>query len=772
MNDFGSREKIRALSAELSVSPLFAEILIARGIEDAESAKAFLHPSVQDLSDPFALVGMKETVERIRTAIEEKEKIVVYGDYDCDGIMATSILSGYLSSIGADVEYFIPNRFESGYGLNVEAIEEIAETYFPDLIVTVDCGISSVKEAEYLSEDLAIDLIVTDHHTLPDVLPNAIVLNPKLTKDSPAFDLCGAGVAFKIVQALGGLDEALKYIDMAAIATVADVVPLTNENRTIAYLGLKKINSRASLKKGLRMLIESCDLKNELTSYDISFQLAPRINALGRLSDAKEVVRLFVSDEYLELEGLVEKLNTQNELRRSLEAEQLNEAFEMLKDVDLTAHKLIYLYKESWNIGIVGLIAGKLSKRFHRPAVILGGEDVLRGSARSPEGIDIYQVLKSAESVLEGFGGHKAAGGLSVKRENAIEARKLMEQYIEETYPISAFKFKEEPSYSVSPDEITLSLCDEVALLEPTGVGNPKPTFKLPSSCCNLTPMGSSAHVKGALNRNAELVAFGASYLAEGVSFGVTYDFVTSCRKNVYKNKESVQMRVGYAVPKGFEKGSDLYAYNRYLRSNLYPEAPSEFTPITFAEAKDSFYDDDFCTLFVAFSAATVSEFKKALGDRSIPICYGQPFGEPENELVIAPDFDLCAYRRIVLLDTPLTKGYLAYLNKISNAELFVVTDRYPFKEIFSAIDLSRESIYAAYSNVKKFVFSGNAASTPIDLASKTASSVAAFLAKFYTLYESGSLKIGQNFALLPQEFKEPSDSVLYRRITALSKQK
>ncbi|MCR4725741.1 MAG: single-stranded-DNA-specific exonuclease RecJ [Clostridia bacterium] len=761
-------DKVKAFSAELGVSPLFADILLSRGIETANAAKTFLHPSADDLTDPFSLAGMKEVVARIREAIAGKEKIVVYGDYDCDGIMATSILSGYLSSIGADVEYYIPNRFENGYGLNVEALEEIAETYFPDLIITVDCGTSSVKEAEYLSEDLAIDLIVTDHHTLPDVLPNAILLNPKLTPESPAADLCGAGVAFKIVQALGGLDDAMKYVDFAAIATIADVVPLTRENRTIAYLGLKKINSRASLNKGLRMLIESCDFKSELTATDVSFTLAPRINAIGRISDAKEVVRLFISDEYIELEGLVEKLKVQNELRRSLEAQELKEAYDLLKDVDLATHKLIFLYNESWNIGVIGLIAGKISKRFHRPTVILGGEDILKGSARSPEGIDIYKILKSAESVLEGFGGHKAAAGLSVKPENALEARRLMDAYIDETYPNSAFEEKAEASYEIASEEITVAFADELNLLEPTGEGNPKPTFRISSASCALSPMSNPAHAKAALNKSAELVAFGVPYLSEGVSAGVRYDLIAKCGKNVYKNKETVQMKVCSVVPTGYEIGSDLYAYNRYLRSNLYAEAPCEFTPISFKEAKDAFYDDDFCTLFIAFSSATVSSFQNSLGEKKLPVSYAQPHGEPANALVIAPDFDLCAYRRVVLLDTPLTKGYISHLSKISNAEIYVVTDNYPFKQIFASIDFSRDSLFVAYGAIRRFVFSGNAAASPIELASKTASSAAAFLAKFYALYESGSLKIGQGFALSPQEFREPSDSLLYRRICAL----
>ncbi len=773
MQNIFSKEKIDMLSSELNVSPLFAEILLSRGIDNAEAANLFLNPSIERISDPFSLPGMKEAVVRVRQAIDEKEKIVVYGDYDCDGVTATAILVDYLRSLGADVDYFIPNRFENGYGLNTESLEEIAETLFPDLLITVDCGISSVSEAEYLADVLAIDLIVTDHHTLPDVLPEAIVLNPKLAERHPARDLCGAGVAFKLVQALGGISDAMNYVALAGIATIADVVPLTNENRIIASLGLKKLNAPAELKKGLRMLLESCDFDKPISAFDVAFRVAPRINAVGRIADAKEVVKLFLSDEFLELQGLVDKINTANELRKSLTTATYNEAKEMLKEVDLASHKLIFLYKEDWNVGILGLVAARLCREFSRPTVILSGEDEIKGSARATEGIDLYQTVKSAESALLRFGGHKGAAGLSVLRENLIEARNLMEEYLDKTYPSSAFMGKEENAFALNPDQITVSFAEELLLLEPTGESNPKPLFCLDSRSCLLSQIGNTPHVKSSLNREAELVAFGFPYLAEGSDSGVQYHFIAECYKDVYKNRERVQMKVSSVYPVGFSKASENYLFNRYLRSNLYPESPCSFTPIKFAEAKNAFYDDDFCTLFLAFSSDTALAFREDLDEKKIPIEYGRPANPPSNTILLAPDFDFSSYKRIVLLDTPLSKGYVSYLNKKTNAEIYVVTDRYSFKERFASFDLSRDAVYKTFIDLRGFVFSGNAANSPMELASKLApSSCEEFLTKFYVLFENGSVRVGQGFSLYPQSFFEPTDSTLYRRIFALLKQK
>ena len=384
-------------------------------------------------------------------------------------------------------------------------MEEIAETEFPDLIITVDCGISSAEEAEYLQEDLAIDLIVTDHHNLPERLPNAILVNPKLDPDSASVDLCGAGVAFKVVQALGGTDAAWKYVELAAIGTIADIVPLTKENRLIAYLGLKKINSRERINKGLRLLIESIGLE-KVSASDVGYYIAPRINALGRLDDCTEVVNLFTSEEFVVLQALVEKLTRVNELRKSLVNKVYEEALELIKEYDLAMHRLIFLYKPDWNTGVLGLVAGRLKNEFSRPVILVGGEEEIRGSARSLEGVDIYRTVESASAYLVKFGGHKGAAGLTVLRENLIAARNAMDEYLERNYPAEAFRRNDSFDLQVLPEEVSLPLAEEIALLEPTGEGNRKPIFRFSTDDLSFYPFGNGSHVKCRLNPSAEIV--------------------------------------------------------------------------------------------------------------------------------------------------------------------------------------------------------------------------------------------------------------------------
>ncbi|MBQ7712827.1 MAG: single-stranded-DNA-specific exonuclease RecJ [Clostridia bacterium] len=767
--------KIKDLSQRIGVSERFAELLIRRGFDDVESANAFLYPSRDALEDPFRLTGMREAADRIRAAIDGGEKIVVYGDYDCDGITATAILVDYLSSVGADVDYFIPNRFDTGYGLSTETLEEIAERISPDLIVTVDCGVSSVSEAEYAIEVLGIDLVVTDHHILPDVLPDTVVVNPRLDPTSASTDLCGAGVAYKLVTALGGEAASWKYIEIAAIGTIADVVPLTRENRLIASLGIKKIRSREPINKGLRMLIEAAGCRREeLTASDVGFYISPRINALGRIEECSEVVTLFTTEEYVVLQGLIEKLDRVNELRKSLVERELAEAIEMMKDYDLIAHKVIMLCDPKWNAGVLGLVAGRLKDRFHRPVVLLTGEDELRGSCRSPEGVDMVATLKAAESVLMKYGGHSRAAGLSVERANVIAARDLMDAYLERTCSNEVFSRSESYDLDLSPEEVTLSFADEVSLFEPTGAGNPAPKFRFDSAVAPLAPFGTGAHAKCRLWREGEIVAFRQAPLAEAIASGATFDLVCNLSKNVFNNRATAQMCVREVFPRELTlRADDPSLFNRYLRSNLYKEEPCASTAIEASRLADALYDDDFCTQFIAFSNENADLVRRdpVLASKVRKCAYGSNDDNPWNEVIFAPEDDAhLGYKRIVLLDTPLSTGYAARLVKNTGAELFVVKDRYPFADFFRRADLSADAIGRTFEGIRRFLFAGGRAISPLDLMRKVEPNDVAFLLRFYVLYESGSIAIGQNFSLSPSTLRDHSASTLYLRTLALKK--
>ena len=765
---------IKNLSSALGIDAYLAEMLLNRGVTNAEKAKKFLYPSKENFEDPFTLSGMKQAAERIRQAVENGETIVVYGDYDCDGITATATLYGYLSSIGANVYYYIPNRFETGYGLTTETLETIAENYFPDLIVTVDCGISSKEEAEYCEEVLAVDLIVTDHHTLPQELPNVIVVNPKLDPGSPCYDLCGAGVAFKLVQALGGLDAAWKYVELAAVATVADVVPVTGENRLIVSLGLNKINSREPINKGLRILIQSIALRSAVDTHAVGFQIAPRINSLGRLGDASETVRLFVSDEFVEIQGLVEKMNHANEVRKSLVEKTYTEARHMLNEYDLATHKIIMLYNQEWSSGIVGLVAGRMRSEFNRPVILLTGEDELVGSGRAGEGVDMHATIKSAEKFLVKFGGHKGAAGLTVLRENMIDARNAMDDFLDKTYPDSAFSRSNAYEFEIKPEEVTLQLAKDVALLEPFGEGNPKPLFKFSSDNITFMPLSNGESVKGRLNANAEIVGFYKGFLLDAAEIGLPMEFLCECSQNEFKNVVKAQMLIRDTFVVGEPANADSLAlFNRYLRSNLYPEEKCDFTVITKQEVKDAFYDDKYCTALLSFSTQSVNEVQetpevKALCSR---IEYAKTFEAPRNETLLAPDADLLGYRKIVLLDTPLTTGYVSRLSKTTGAEIVVVKNNYPYRDLFRAADLSESALNQTHQALRRFVMSGGGASSPIDLAKRLGSGKEAqFLTHFYILFECGAVSVGQGFVLSVRPIDDLYASVLYKRLLALKK--
>lgn len=768
--DMQRDELIKELVDAFSLDSRIAGLLVDRGISDKESARRYLYPSREDFEDPYILSGMKEAVERIRRAIDEGEKIVVYGDYDCDGISATGILCGYLSSIGADVSYFIPSRFDTGYGLSVEALEEIAETYYPDLIITVDCGITSAYEAEYLQDVLAIDLIVTDHHMLPEVLPNTIVVDPKLDPTTASTDLCGAGVAFKLVQALGGADAAWNYIEIAAIATVADVVPLTGENRLIVSLGLKKINSREVINKGLRLLIKSIDLKGPVDPHTVGFQIAPRINSLGRIADATEAVRLFIGEEYIELQGLVEKMNRGNEIRRSMLDETYREAREMIKEYDLSIHKIIMLYKKEWSSGIIGLVCGWLRNEFNRPVILLCGEDDLSGSGRSVDGVDLYLTMKSAEKHLIRFGGHKSAAGLSVKMENFIAARNAMDDYLAATYPDDIFTRSKAYDFEIAPEEVTMSLADSIELMEPFGVGNTKPLFKFSSKDVSLIPFGNGENLKAKLNPNAEMIVFGRGYLADGLRVGYAYDYLCECGKNEFKNVVKVQMKIVSEYLVGSREGNDLPLFNQYLRANLYSGESSDYSSITADELGASLYDDKFSTLYLALSpeSAAMAIDNPSLKGKLL-VSYGKTYDAPWNEVLVAPVAEPIGFQKIVILDSLITTGYIARLYKTSGAEIVVVKQNYPYKDVFRAVDISQEALLSTYKSVERLIRSGGGASSPMDLAGRIAfGSEKDFLIQFYILYDLGAISIGKGFALAMRPIPDLVNSRLYKRILKL----
>ena len=492
---------IRYLSKAASISPILAQVLVKRGFKSPEDITDFLTPGLTKLTDPYELPHMKVAVERIKGAIKGNERVLVHGDYDTDGLTAASIMVHALRVMGLDAHYFIPNRMIHGYGFNPSGVD-VAKKAGVKLIITVDCGITSFTAAEYAKNE-GIDVIITDHHeperqsrenglrSIPSaqpsdakdefLLPNALaIVNPKLGKNPRLIALSGAGIAFKMVQAFAmdnalpvTTDDSLSLLDLAALGTLADVVPLTGENRIILKEGLRSM--QRSHRPGIRSLLEVSGLRErEVRSGLLSFTIVPRINASGRIGDARDVVALFLSDSEGETFSIAERLNTLNAERQRIEEEVYQEALSQVNRRGYDA--AIVLYNKSWHAGVTGIVASRIAEEFFRPTFVFSGEDTTaRGSVRSIPSFDVYQGLSACSDLLISFGGHRQAAGVKLnishlplfeERINTIVRTSLSEEDFIPTVEIDAEVFLL---------EVTNGLIKEFSVLEPLGFGNPEP---------------------------------------------------------------------------------------------------------------------------------------------------------------------------------------------------------------------------------------------------------------------------------------------------------
>ncbi|MBO5588202.1 MAG: single-stranded-DNA-specific exonuclease RecJ, partial [Anaerovibrio sp.] len=425
-----SGEKTAELAAELGISQLLAGALINRGIDTKEKGEIFLHPERFEYCDPYLLPDMDKAIKRIADAIEKKESIAIYGDYDCDGITATSLLMITFKELGVKVDYYIPDRLTEGYGLHAEAMEKLVDRGI-ELLITVDCGVKSVEEIKAVAGRM--DVIVTDHHLPGDELPQAVAVVDAHRKDSryPCPELAGVGIAFKLCQALWqkikGEPLNDRGLELVALGTVADAVPLTNENRRIVSLGLKAIENSDMV--GVKALLEAAGcLGKPVTSMVVGFMLAPRINAAGRLSSATLGVDLLTAVDSTKADAIALELNGINEERKKLKDDMQLEAEEQLKGVDVDNTRVLVVAGENWHHGVIGLTAAGLDSKYYKPTIVISLKDGIgKGSARSIEGFNLYEALENCKDVLVQFGGHEGAAGLTIKEENIPEFRRLME---------------------------------------------------------------------------------------------------------------------------------------------------------------------------------------------------------------------------------------------------------------------------------------------------------------------------------------------------------
>ncbi len=461
---------------QLGYSEKFIRLLIERGIDSPEKAEKFFNFDPSQLHDPYLLKGMQAAVTRLRDAISQKQRILIIGDYDADGICATAILYKYLLTQRVKTSYFLPERDADGYGLNIDLIARLNEKFHPNLLITVDCGISCAEEIKF-AQSLGIDCIVTDHHAIPEVTPNCICVDPKFKdQDYPFDDLCGAGVSLKLVQAMEGLEVAQKYFDICAIATVADIVSLTDENRVIVHNGLKMLNQGTV--PGITALARACNIRNEIKSGDISFRLGPKINASGRMGNAKRGLDVILEQDETRLDHIIKNLLYMNAKRQELCTVIFDECVQMIEDQALQNDSAIVVAKPEWESGVLGIVAVRLTEKYGKPCIVLGGKGgVYKGSGRSIPGINLVECITKSSKYLSTFGGHAMAAGMSLPVENFEKFRQLFQELVVasmKAQPVINCKYYD---FEITADELNQKFFQEVAMLEPTGCGNPAPVL-------------------------------------------------------------------------------------------------------------------------------------------------------------------------------------------------------------------------------------------------------------------------------------------------------
>ena len=472
-------EKVNELIKKYNLNLLLATILVNKNITEEKVLNKFLHPTRKDFYDPFLMPDMDLAIDRILKAIDNKEKIIIYGDYDADGITSITVLKSFFKDLGIDVDSYIPNRLDEGYGLNKPAVKQIVEKGY-ELMITVDCGISAIEEIKYANE-LGIDIVVTDHHEVGETLPDAIAVVDAKRKDNiyPCRDLAGVGVVFKLIQALSiklNLKEEayLKYLDIVCIGTISDIVPLVDENRVITKLGLMLVNQTRNV--GLKSLLISSGYK-KIDSTTISFGVAPRINACGRMGHAEEALKLFLSDNIVEVQELTKKLNDYNLKRQETEKGIYQEALKKIEEKKLDKNDTIIVAGENWHHGVIGIVASKITELYFKPSILLcyEGEEA-KGSGRSIPGFDLHDALMKCSTYIDKFGGHSMAIGISLQKKNFEKFKKEFEEYAQNCHIhdiIPVIQIDEETSLA----QINIETVKQLSLLEPYGEANKIPIF-------------------------------------------------------------------------------------------------------------------------------------------------------------------------------------------------------------------------------------------------------------------------------------------------------
>ena len=562
----GESAEAERLSEEIGISPVLCRLLRKRGVRTAAEAKKFFRPSLLDLHDPFLMDGMEAAVRRINKALGSKERILVYGDYDVDGTTAVALVYRFLQQFTTNISYYIPDRDNDGYGVSFKGVDYAKETGV-SLVIVLDCGVKAVEEIAY-AKTLGIDFIVCDHHVQDEVLPPAVaILNPKLVGSNyPYAHLSGCGVGFKLMQAFAkdnGIEfsQLIPYLDLVAVSIASDIVPIMGENRILAYHGLRQINHNPSI--GLKAIIEVCGLKDkEIKINDIIFKIGPRINASGRIQTGQEAVDLLTEKDYQKALTISNQINEYNEARKDLDKSMTEEANHIVDNLEGLADKRsIVLYNEDWHRGVIGIVASRLTELFYRPAVVLTRtNDMATGSARSVADFDVYKAIESCRDLLDNFGGHPYAAGLSLKVENIEEFARRFEEYVSENIQPTQTEAHIYIDEELAFKDVNYKFYNDLKRFEPFGPDNLKPLF-----CTHHVYDFGTSRVVGRNQEHIklELVDNKTNDIVNGIAFG------QSSQARYIKSKQAFD--ICYMIEENSHKRGEVQLFIESIRPNITP---------------------------------------------------------------------------------------------------------------------------------------------------------------------------------------------------------
>ena len=754
----------------------FASLLAMRGVDTREKAEQFLNPSLQQLHDPYLMRDMDKAVALLREAVQNKTPIVVYGDYDVDGVCAASMMLLMLRGMGARADYYIPNRHEEGYGLNIKAVQKLAGEY--GLLLTVDCGITSVREVA-LAKELHMRVIVTDHHQLGPEVPAAdAVLNP-LMGEYPFRRLCGAGVALKVIQALGGLDAVQEYLDLAALATIADLVPLSGENRAIAALGLERMACTKRL--GIKALMEVAGMDGkDVKAGQVAFQMAPRLNAGGRLKSATLGVELLTAADPARAMELAETLNGENAHRQKLEAEIFDKALKQVEaETDFLEDRVLIAMEEGWNHGVIGLAASRLTERFHYPSIVLSKtDDECVGSARSIPGVNIHAMLSACSDLFIRFGGHEQAAGLTMKADNVPELKKRLNGLINDRCNPEAYVPIREYDLEIPLREVTEGMARMLKSLQPTGLANPDPVFLVSNAAVqDMRPVGrEGAHLKCSLYKEGTLrsgIAFQLGKMAQSMPDRV--DVLLSPELNEWNGTVSVQCNikaicpaVGAQLPEGEDKAQAVLLQEiRGMMANIYKIHPADI------QADEYELAQSLCgvqgTLILARAPNTARRISLTYGDR---LHVADKIDDRRGFHTLLYPARLSelgdSWRTVILADGELVPGEASMIEeRCPRARVLVFPRSEELTDFLKPLALCDDSLRTLYKAAK-----AHPGASPDKLALISGLTGARLMAGLHILMEMELLIFTEepfSFAMLPMKKRSTGESDLLQTLKSLS---